>query len=114
MNVGDWFKDWGKPGDPGSCVTSDNVATLDCIPKIFGNVLSALIMFAGIVALVMFMIGSFRLISSRGDPKKIQASKNNFTYGAIGLVIILFSFAIIKIISFVTGVACITTFGFGC
>jgi len=112
----DWFKPWGDWGAVGSCVTSEGVATLKCIPIIFSNLLTALLMFVGLFALVMFLAGSFKLLSSRGDPKKIQGVKNTFTYGTIGLVIVLLSFVIMNIIATVTGVKCISGghFGFGC
>jgi glucose uptake protein GlcU len=104
------FTDWQDYG----CVTKDGVATLDCAAVIFSNVLVALVMFAGLIALIMFIFGSFKLLSSRGDPKKIQGAKNNFTYGLLGLVVVIFSYAILSIISIATGVPCIMTFGFGC
>jgi hypothetical protein len=106
-----WFKDWSLSG----CVQG-GAATISCLPTIFFNVLTALIMFVGLTALIMFLLGSFRLLSSRGDPKKIQGIKNVFTYGILGLVIVLLAFVIINIISIFTGVGCIRSghFGFGC
>jgi len=101
-----WFQPWNN------CVTSEGVATLDCIPTIFINLITALFAFAGITALIMFILGSYKLISSRGDLKKVQGAKNNFTYGLLGLAVVVFALAIIKLISIVTGVSCITSFGF--
>lgn len=113
----DWFKSWGS-----ECVqkipTSDGrineVATLNCIPAIFSNILSALLAFAGLTALIMFIIGGFKFMNAAGDPKKISAADNNFKFGIIGLSIVMASFLLISLISIVTGVHCITKFGFGC
>jgi len=69
-------------------------------------------MFAGLTALIMFLVGGYKLVVTKGNPKKIDGVKNTFTYATIGLVIIIFSFAIISIISRVTSVDCITKFGF--
>lgn len=91
-----------------------DVATLSCIPAIFLNVLGALLMFAGLTALIMFIIGSFKYMDSEGDPKKIEGAKHNFEFGITGLAIVVFSFAIISIISIVTRTPCIVRFGFGC
>lgn len=91
-----------------------DVATLSCVPAVFMNLLSALLLFSGLTALVMFLMGGFKFMSSAGDAKKLEGARNNFKYGIIGLVIVLSSFLFINIISQITGVACITKFGFGC
>lgn len=96
------------------CVQEDGVATLNCIPAIFLNIVNALLMFAGTFALFLFFMSGFRYMNSGGDSKKIEAARNNLIYAAVGLLIVLFSFSIIKIISVVTRTDCITKFGFGC
>ena len=101
------FKPWGE------CVKG-GVATFDCIPIIFLNIVSALLAFTGLTALLMFILGGFKFMASEGDPKKVAAAENNFKFGIIGGMIVLFSFLIIQIISTVTRVECINTFGFGC
>lgn len=97
--------DWGTCLDKG-------VATLSCIIPLFQNILSAALMFVGVVAVFTIIIGGVRFITSRGDPKQIEGAKGVLTWGIIGLVLILFSFMIIKIIAFATGVDVITKFGF--
>lgn len=101
------FKEWG------SCVKK-GVATIDCIPVVFSNVVSALLMFVGIFALGIFIMGGFKFMNAAGDPKKLEGARNNLIYGILGIIIVLISFLIINIISYVTGVGCITKFGFGC
>jgi hypothetical protein len=106
----DLFKEWGAClQDVGN---TKGVATISCIPIIFLNILSALMLFAGFTTLVMFIIGGFKFMNAAGDPKKIEGARNNFIAGIIGASIVLFSFAIIQIISTVTQVECITKFGF--
>ena len=94
------FKDWGE------CVKS-GVATIGCIPAVFSNVLTALLIFAGLFALFIFIYGGYQYINSAGDPKKLEGARNNLIYGIIGLIIIIFSFFVINIITTVTGVKCI-------
>jgi hypothetical protein len=101
------FKEWND------CLQG-NVATLSCIPTIFLNLLSALLAFTGLTALLMFVLGGFKLMNAAEDPKKITAASNNFKFGIIGGLIVLFSFLIINVISTVTGVECIRKFGFDC
>lgn len=109
------FKDWGEivkgclQGDKGN-----EVATLSCLPAIFSNIVTALLMFVGTFALFLFMFAGFKYMNTAGDPKKIEGARHTLMYGIIGLLIVLFSFFIIQLISSVTGAPCITQFGFGC
>ena len=104
------FKEWGE------CVKGGiaGVATLDCLPAIFSNVVSALLAFVGLFALFLFIFAGFRYMNSAGDPKKLEGARNTLIYGILGLLIVLFSFFIINLISIVTGAPCIKVFGFGC
>jgi hypothetical protein len=100
------FKDF-KPWD--SCVQGD-IATLSCISIVFANLLSALLVFTGLVALIMAIMGGFKFMNSGGDAKKLESARNNFIFALLGLAIIAFSYTIILIISTVTGVTCIADF----
>lgn len=48
-----------------------------------------------------FLMGGFEYISSQGDPKKAEVARNQITNGAIGLVLILLIFAVLKIIGLI-------------
>jgi hypothetical protein len=110
-DLSSWFNSWEETGK--TC-TVDGVATLDCLKVVFLNLVSALILFVGLTAVIMFIVGGYKLINSAGDPKRIESAKHNFTYGLLGLSVVAFAFLIISIISGVTGVTCITSFGFVC
>ena len=99
------FKDWGD------CVV-DGVPTLKCVPVVFQNIISAALVFAGIVALFFIIVSGIKMIASGGDPKGVEGARKTMTFAIIGLVIILMSFFIINMISYITGVTCITSFGF--
>ena len=100
-------KEWG------GCV-KDSVPSLQCIPVVFGNVVSAALMFVGTVAVFLIVYAGIRFVTSGGDAKKVQSARQIITYALVGLVIVLSSFAIIYFISYTTGVKCITTIGFNC
>lgn len=100
------FKDWT------GCTTPEGVATLDCIPIVFHNVVTAALLFAGVVAVFMIIYAGIRYTTSGGDPKAVEGAKNTLVWAIIGLVVILLSFAIINFIGFFTGAECITQFGF--
>lgn len=98
--------DWGK------CVNS-GAASLQCIPAVFKNIITAALLFAGVAALFFIIFSGIKFILSRGDAKKVQSARETLTYAIIGLIVILLSFLIVNIISYITGVGCIKFFGFG-
>lgn len=109
------FKDWNVIVE--KCLVGDKgneVATLSCIPAIFSNVLTAFLMFVGTFALFLFIFAGFKYMNSAGDPKKLEGARNTLIYAIVGLLVVLFSFLIINVISIVTNVECIKSFGFGC
>ncbi len=99
--------------DWSSCLTPQGVATLSCIPIVFKNVVDWLLLFSAVTALFFILFAAFKFIRSGGQPKLVEDARNTLTYAIIGLVVILLSFAIINLISAVTGVSCITQFGLG-
>lgn len=44
-------------------------------------------MVAGIAAIIMIMIGSFKYITSNGDSNNVQSAKNTILYAVIGLAV---------------------------
>lgn len=86
---------------------SVQVTTLSCIFPLMANIISWLLQFSGIVAVVLIIYAGIRLISSGGDPKQIEGAKKILTYAIMGLVLIFLSFAILTFIADITGVACI-------
>jgi hypothetical protein len=99
--------DWGGCVDP-----TTNVATLQCIPIVFSNIVNAALIFVGSVAVILLVYAGIRLITSGGDPKQVQGARQIITYAILGLVLVLSSFAIIFLISYLTGAHCIETFSF--
>lgn len=91
---------------------TSGVPTLMCLPAVFQNIVTAALVFAGVVAVIIVIISGIKFITSSGDPKQVEGAKHTMTYAIIGLVIILLSFFIIKIIAALTGANCITAFGF--
>jgi hypothetical protein len=108
--LGGWFIDWS------ACGASNDAspATLDCLRVVFTNLVHALILFAGLTVVIMFIFAGYNVINSSGDPKKIETAKNTFGFGLLGLSIIAFSFLIIKIVFYVTGAHCTNFFDFTC
>ena len=102
-------KAWGEIVQ--NCMDGE-VPTLKCLPAVFQNIVTAALILAGIVAVILIVLSGIKLITSGGDPKQVEGARKTMTYAIIGLVLILLSFFIIKLIGFMTGVDCINQFGF--
>lgn len=102
--------DWNDlvPG----CVTPEGVATLKCIPAVFQNLVTAALLFAGVIAVIFIILAGMKYMSSGGDPKQIEGARHTLYYAIAGLLLILLSFLIINVIGEITGVTCINVFGF--
>lgn len=94
----DIFQDWG------SCVSSEGVATLSCIPVVIQNVINGLIVLAGIVAVFMVVAAGYKFIRSEGDPEKIASARKTLTYAIGGLIFVFLSFFFLNAIAKFTGV----------
>jgi hypothetical protein len=102
----------GASGEAWTSCLDNDVATLQCIPIVLKNVVSAALLFSGTIALILIIISGIKFITSKGDQKQVDTAKRTLTYAVLGLIIILLSFFIINFISYITGVKCINTWGF--
>lgn len=91
-----------------ACLENGDVATLACIPIIIKNVITAALVFACVVALVLLIFGGAKYITSKGDPEKVKSARMTITWALVGLVLIFLSFFIVSLISQITGVDQIT------
>lgn len=94
----DVISDWGN------CVSPEGVATLDCIPVVVQNVINALIVIAGIVAVFMIVWAGYKFVMSEGDSEKISSARKTLIYAIVGLIFIFLSFFFMQVISEFTGV----------
>ena len=72
-----------------------------------GGIISALIPFiyvlAGIALLMMLIIGGFQLMTSGGDPKRVESGRNRVMYALIGFLIIFVSFWLVRVLQVIFG-----------
>lgn len=64
------------------------------------NVLNAVFIFAGMIAVIFIVIGGIQYSGSGGDPQKVTGAKNTLMYAIIGLIVVAFS---LLIVNFVVG-----------
>lgn len=108
------FKDWGGCTETITDASGNTaqIATLRCLPVVFGNVVYAGLIFVGTVAAFLLIYAGIRFVTSGGDQKKVAQARQIITYALIGLVLVLSSFLIIALVSYTTGAECVRTFAF--
>lgn len=52
----------------------------------------------GAVAVLIIVVAGFKLISSQGDPSQVATARNTVIYSLIGLIVIMFAFAIVNFV----------------
>lgn len=90
---------WDACLEPGT-----DVATLACVPIVIKNLVTAGLVFSGLVALIIIIYSGIRYITSKGDQTVADNAKKSITYAIIGIVVIFLSFFIVGLISDITGV----------
>lgn len=96
------------PLDLTSCSTANGVVTLDCVGPIIASIIFWLLTFAGIVALIFVIFGGFKFLTSGGEKEKVEGARKTLTWSIVGLILILSSFMIVRLVGQVTGITCIS------
>lgn len=86
-----------------NCMVNDT-PTIKCFEVVFGNVLEAVVTLAGIALFIMLVVGSFRFLTSGGDPKRTETAQKTITSAILGLVLIIGSYLILRLIASFTGI----------
>jgi len=62
--------------------------------QIIADIVRVLLGFIGIVAVIIIILAGFKWMTAYGDEEKVGAAKGMITSGAVGLIIVLFSFGL--------------------
>lgn len=72
-----------------------------------GDIINALVPYifglAGLALLFILILGGFELMTSAGDPKKMESAKGKLTNGVIGFVIIFVAYWLVQIMEVIFG-----------
>jgi hypothetical protein len=77
------------------------VAKFDSITKFVNLMIPIMMIGGGLLTLSMLLLGAYRYITSDGNAEKITKAQNVMWYAVLGLVLVVASFIITKIIGFV-------------
>jgi len=69
--------------------------------EFLSNVISLIILIAGLFTLVNFVLAGYGYLSSNGNPQKIAAAGNKILESLIGLIVVAAAFIIAGVIGFV-------------
>lgn len=64
----------------------------------FRQITNTILFIVGVIAVIMLIIGGIKYVISGGDSKKVTDAKNTVLYAIIGMVIAVFSYAIVTFV----------------
>jgi len=67
------------------------------------NIIGFLTVLGGIFFVVQFVLAAFNWITSGGDSSKIQKARDKMVQGALGLIVVIASYALIGLIGSIIG-----------
>lgn len=89
----------GSSGEaPSGPVKLKNPLGVETAPQLIRNLISQAVGIVGALALLIFIYGGLRWLTSAGEPAKIQAGKDAMKWAAIGLVVIFTSYALVTFV----------------
>lgn len=68
----------------------------NALPNIIVNIIRAVILISGLIAVIFVIIGGVNYMTSSGDSSKLEKAKKTILYALIGLIIAALSFAIVN------------------
>ncbi|MBU0998110.1 pilin [Patescibacteria group bacterium] len=90
-------------GSPTTDVTGEIYTAIGCIPvsstpEFIAWILRWAIGIGGGIALMLIIVASFQIMTSSGNPEKVQAGKELLTSAIAGLIMLIFAVFILKVI----------------
>lgn len=76
----------------------------DTVGKILSDTLPYILVISGLLLFFYLVSGGFDLMTSAGDPKKIEQGKEKITAALIGFVIVFVAFWVYVIITYILGI----------
>jgi len=78
------------------------------IGDIVSELLKYLFPLAGLLVLLYLLLGGFQLMTSAGDPKKMQEAKGKLTNALVGFMIIFMAYWLVQIVGKILGIEAIS------
>lgn len=98
--------DW-TTGNSGRCVgtgLASDVATIQGLECLFFNILQVIVYFAGLAFFITIIVGGFQYLTSSSDQKAVAAAGSTLTMAIAGLIGVILSWLILRLIQNFTGI----------
>ena len=79
-------------------------AQLSDLEKVFGNLVALVVSAGGLISFVMLLVGGFKFLVARGDPKAIDSARSTITWAIVGLAMIIVAWLVLLFIKELTGI----------
>ena len=83
---------------PKNNYSDDSLIGSKTASQLIARVVNILLYFGGIIAVVFIIIGGYQYITSTGSEEAAGKGRKTLTYAIIGLLVIIFSYAIVNIL----------------
>jgi len=80
--------------NPLAAICPANVQGQQCVQRVIGSVIRALLGIVGSIALLMIIYGGFLWLTSQGNSERIQKGKSVLVWAVMGLALIFAAYAI--------------------
>jgi len=80
--------------------TSNEEVTVSYLSSKVNNIVTYAMGIGGLIAFILIIVGAFQIILSAGNPDRVKAGKEMITSAIAGLLLIIFSVFILKIIGY--------------
>lgn len=74
------------------------------IGALVNTVVPALLLIAALILLAMLFYAAYKVLTAGGNPDAITEARNTATFAIVGIVVIMLSYLIVRIVSFILGV----------
>ena len=80
------------------CSSSSTRAEEDDLPNLIINIINAVILVSGLIAVVFIIVGGIQFMTSAGDSVKTKKAKSTILYAVVGLIICALAYAIVNFV----------------
>lgn len=84
------------PEDSPSVITANTGAWGGSIRQAITVILNFALFFLGVIATAFIIFAGFLYVTARGDDGQVEKAKNIMLYAAIGIIVVLISFALVN------------------
>lgn len=94
----DNFHEVGPLCVPDSNFSSNSIVGTNTAPGIATRIIRLFLYFAGIVAIIMAIVGGYQVMTAAGNPTQAANGRKTLTNAIIGLVIVLLAYLIVQVV----------------